>query len=45
MADLPLLIASEHGGALISEKHQAYQFLPKRLLKNAIFLPLWKRVI
>jgi phosphoserine phosphatase len=45
MADLPLLLASEHGGALISEKHQAYKLLPKRLLKNAVFLPFWKRVI
>jgi len=44
MADLPLLIESTHGGALISKKSNLYDALPKRLLRSFIFLPSWKKV-
>lgn len=43
MADLPLLIEARHGGALISEKNNLYQKLPKKLLDSLIFLPEWQK--
>lgn len=43
MADLPLLLSSKNGGALIGRKRLAARVLPSRMIKTLHFFPRWEK--